>query len=145
MTGKEISSPFLPLQKWQKMHNKKSTCAIIANFAYVDVQKTIVLNNGLSLSHFFVMNGQKEVEKMNILEFQHDFYRQGSCHFGDWNLWWKPLQVWNHRTGEKVKFKNLEEMYQYKIDGKTIKQIIEESGDEIFMYILDDSMLYPES
>lgn len=36
----------------------------------------------------------------------------------------KPLELWNEKTGESVKFKRLEDALEYEIDGEKVKDII---------------------
>lgn len=38
----------------------------------------------------------------------------------------KPLEIWNEETDESIKFKNIEELLKYKIDGVTVWEIIEQ-------------------
>lgn len=47
-------------------------------------------------------------------------------------LFRKPCELLNLNTNESVLFKNLDDAYKYIINGKTIKQIIAESGTDIF-------------
>ena len=38
----------------------------------------------------------------------------------------KPLEIWNEETDESIKFKNIDELLKYKIDGVTVWEIIEQ-------------------
>lgn len=39
----------------------------------------------------------------------------------------KPLELWNEKTGESVKFKKLDDALDYTVDNKTVREIIEAS------------------
>lgn len=47
----------------------------------------------------------------------------------------KPLEIWNEETDESIKFKNIDELLKYEIDGVTVWKIIEQKdtlyGDSI--------------
>ena len=38
----------------------------------------------------------------------------------------KPLEIWNEETDESIKFKNIDELLKYEIDGVTVWEIIEQ-------------------
>lgn len=66
--------------------------------------------------------------------FRHEFKQRGAVRFGDFILWYKTWNLWNMKTDEVINFKTLEEAFNFKIDGKTIKQIIAEADLTLFQW-----------
>lgn len=66
--------------------------------------------------------------------FRHLFKERGAVKFGDFILWYKTWNLWNMKTDEVINFKTLEEAFNFKIDGKTIKEIVAEADLTLFQW-----------
>lgn len=66
---------------------------------------------------------------------------------GNWTLWQKPYVLVNNATGEKQRFKSLQDALENGIvNGKTLKEIIRKADPDILKdkgenWILDDNSL----
>lgn len=61
---------------------------------------------------------------------------------GDYILFRKPCTLWNSKTDSEVDFKSVEDAYNNAIiDGKPLKEIVEESDISIFNITIDDTDL----
>ena len=62
---------------------------------------------------------------MRIEHFQYEFNRiDGFYITPELILFRKPLELWNERTNESVKFNTMEQLFAYKISGQSVKDII---------------------
>ena len=61
--------------------------------------------------------------------FLHTFRQAGAARITkDYILFRKPLQIYNMRSDETVYFKNIEEMFQYRIEtGETVSEIVKKA------------------
>lgn len=55
----------------------------------------------------------------------------------DYILFRKPCELWNMKTGESVVFKNINEAFNFKINGKSIREIVADATTDIFYVQLD--------
>lgn len=64
---------------------------------------------------------------MRIEHFRYLFSREFDVFYltEDIRIFKKPFSIWNEKTGESVEFKTLDEVLDHKIDGVTVREIIE--------------------
>lgn len=55
----------------------------------------------------------------------------------DLTVYRKPLQIWNEKTDETISFKTIDELLNYKIDGVTVWDMIEQRDTVIEQLRLD--------
>lgn len=70
--------------------------------------------------------------------FRHEFKQRHGVQLTENHiLFRKPLELYNLKTDESIKFNSLDDAYKFEIDGKTIKQIITDATMEMFKIRLD--------
>ena len=74
--------------------------------------------------------------------FLHEMKGRGVT-FGNKTLWAKPCELVDNDTGERIRFKNVEDAYEHaEVFGRPLKEIVEESSlADLFGVNLDDSSL----
>lgn len=69
--------------------------------------------------------------------FRHEFKQRGAVRIDDFVLWHKTLNLWNMATDEVVNFKTLDEAFEFKINGKSIKEIVANADMTLFQYAIN--------
>lgn len=63
---------------------------------------------------------------MKLEYFKRDFKRLNGIQLcGDWVMWRKPFNIWNEKTDETIKVKNLDQALDIVVEGKTVREHIE--------------------
>lgn len=65
-------------------------------------------------------------EHMTIEHFRYLFHNEVDGFILKKNVWMfrKPIEIWNERTNESVKFKRLDDALSYKLDGESVRDIV---------------------
>ncbi len=63
---------------------------------------------------------------MKLEYFKRDFKRMNGVQLcKDWVMWRKPFNIWNEKTDETIKAKNLDQALDIVVEGKTVREHIE--------------------
>lgn len=70
---------------------------------------------------------------MRIEHFKYCFNKLNGFYLTkEWILFRKPIELWNQNTGDSIVFDSFDDLFNYSVDGKTVKEIIE-STDVLYL------------